>query len=47
MKYIQNIECGNIFPATTKGLREAFELYDLLDPTNGLHFWDLYQIIEG
>lgn len=51
MKYIQNIECGNIFPATTKGLREAFheacELYDLLDPTNVLHFWDLYQIIEG
>lgn len=51
MKYIQNIECGNIYPATTEGLRaacnEAIELYDINDPTNTMTFWDLYQIIEG
>lgn len=36
MKLIQNIECGNIFEATTEGLREARleaqELYDIGDP---------------
>lgn len=51
MKYIQNIKCGNIFPATTEGLRaareEAIELYDINDPTNTLGFWDYYRIIEG
>lgn len=49
MKYIQNIECGNIYPATTEGLRaardEAIELYDINDPTNALGFWDYYRII--
>ena len=49
MKFIQNIECGNIFEATTEGLREARaeaeELYDIGDPTNELSFWDYYQII--
>lgn len=49
MKYIQNIECGNIFDCTTKGLREARkeaeELYDIGDPTNEMSFWDYYQII--
>ena len=51
MKYIQNIECGNIFEASRKGLAEAMleavELYDLGDPTNELGFWDYYQIIEA
>lgn len=51
MKLIQNIECGNIFEATTEGLQEARleaqELYDIGDPTNGLSFWDYYQIIEA
>lgn len=51
MKWIQNIECGNIFPATTEGLREARkeaeELYDSGDPTNDLSIWEYYQIIEG
>ena len=50
MKLIQNIECGNIFPATAKGLREALaeanELYDLCDPTNQMSFWNYYQIID-
>lgn len=50
MKLIQNIECGNIFEATTNGLQEARieaeELYDIDDPTNELSFWDYYQIIE-
>ena len=49
MKYIQNIECGNIFDCTTEGLREARkeaeELYDIGDPTNEMNFWDYYQII--
>lgn len=48
MKLIQNIECGNIFPCTTAGLREAEkearELYDL-DDTNICDFWEYYQII--
>ena len=51
MKYIQNIECGNIYPATTEGLwaahDEAVELYDINDPTNTLGFWDYYHIIGG
>lgn len=51
MKWIQNIECGNIFPATTEGLcealKEAEELYDFDDPTNELSFWEFYQIVEG
>ena len=50
MKFIQNIECGNIFDATTKGLqearKEAEELYDVGDPTNPANFWDYYKIIE-
>ncbi len=49
MKLIQNIECGNIFEATTEGLREARkeaeELYDIGDPTNECCFWDYYKII--
>ena len=49
MKYIQNIECGNIFDLTTEGWQEAHkearELYDVGDPTNELGFWDYYQII--
>lgn len=49
--YIQNIECGNIFPATVKGLceahKEAAELYDLDDPTNAVEFWEYYQIIRA
>ena len=49
--YIQNIECGNIFPATTEGLheahKEAAELYDLDDPTNAVEFWEYYQIIRA
>ena len=51
MKYIQNIECGNIFDATTEGLREARkeaeELYDIGDPINEMSFWDYYQIITA
>ena len=50
MKLIQNIECGNVFPATAKGLREALaeanELYDLCDPTNQMSFWNYYKIID-
>lgn len=50
MKYIQNIECGNIYNATTEGLqearKEAEELYDVGDPTNPATFWDYYEIIE-
>ena len=50
MKYIQNIECGNIYDATTEGLqearKEAEELYDVGDPTNPATFWDYYEIIE-
>lgn len=51
MKYIQNIECGNIFPYNSKGVKEALaearELYDLEDDTNALWLWDYYQIIEA
>lgn len=51
MKYIMNIECGNIFEATTEGLREAGkearELYDVGDPTNDATIWDYYCIIEA
>lgn len=50
MKYIQNIECGNIFDCSTAGLTEAYaearELYDLDDDTNVMSFWDYYKIIE-
>lgn len=49
MKYIQNIECGNIFDATAQGMREAREeakkLYNIGNPTNKRYFWDYYQII--
>ena len=51
MKYIQNIECGNIFPYTSEGMREAMdeamELYDLDDFTNACEFWEYYEIIEA
>ena len=51
MKYIQNIECGNIFPYTRKGMDEAMaeaaELYDLDDFTNACEFWEYYEIIEA
>lgn len=51
MKYIQNIKCGNIFPATSDGLRaacdEAIELYNIDNPNNTMTFWDYYRIIEG
>ena len=51
MKLIQNIECGNIFEATRKGLAEAMaeavELYDFGDPTNECDFWEYYQIIDA
>lgn len=51
MKYIQNIKCGNIFPATSDGLRaacdEAVELYHVDNPDNTMTFWDYYRIIEG
>ena len=51
MKYIQNIECGNIFPYNTEGIKEALaegrELYDLEDDTNVFWLWDYYQIIEA
>ena len=50
MKYIQNIECGNIFEATAEGLaearKEAEELYDIGDPSNILDFWEYYWVIE-
>ena len=51
MKYIQNIECGNIFPYTREGMDEAMaeaaELYDLDDFTNACEFWEYYEIIEA
>lgn len=51
MKYIQNIECGNIFSYTLEGLmkmrEEARELYDIDDPTNGVSISEYYQIIEA
>lgn len=51
MKLIQNIQCGNIFPYTRKGMEEAMneaaELYDLDDWTNSLEFWEYYEIIEA
>ena len=51
MKYIQNIQCGNIFPYNSKGVKEALaearELYDLEDDTNALWLWDYYEIIEA
>lgn len=50
MKYIQNIEHGNIFPYTIEGMREAMdeaiELYDLFDFTNACELWEYYEIIE-
>ena len=50
MKFIQNIECGNIFPYTLEGLiemkKEARELYDIDDPTNDISISEYYQIIE-
>lgn len=50
MKYIQNIECGNIFPYTLEGLMEmraeAEELYDIGDDTNSVSIAEYYQIIE-
>ena len=50
MKFIQNIECGNIFPYTLEGLiemkKEARELYDIDDPTNDVSISEYYQIIE-
>ena len=51
MKYIQNIECGNIFDCTAEGLKEvlkeAEELYDFGDDTNSCEIWEYYQIIEA
>ena len=50
MKYIQNIECGNIFPYTLEGLMEmraeAEELYDIGDDTNSVSIAEYYTIIE-
>lgn len=50
MRYIQNIECGNVFEFTAEGYREAKkeaeELYDFGDPTNTTEFLEYYQIIE-
>ena len=50
MKYIQNIQCGNIFPYTREGMTEAkaeaAELYDLDDWTNALEFWEYYEVID-
>lgn len=50
MKYIQNIECGNIFPFNLEGLMEmraeAEELYDLNDDTNTVSISEYYQLIE-
>lgn len=50
MKYIQNIEYGNIFPCTRDGMREAMneasKLYDLDDPTNVCDFWEYYEIVK-
>lgn len=47
--YFQNIECGNIFDYTEEGfeeaIKEAKELYDYGDPTNGVKFNDLYRVI--
>lgn len=49
MQYIQNIECGNIFPTTYEGIKEAEaearELYDWGDPTNDISFWEYYKVI--
>ena len=47
MKFIQNIECGNIFDATAEGMKEAEELYDVGDQTNGVSFWEYYKIVEA
>ena len=51
MKYIQNIQCGNIFPYTRKcmeeAMNEAAELYDRDDYTNACEFWEYYEIIEA
>ena len=50
MKYIQNIECGNIFPYTLEGLmemrEEARELYDFGDDTNDVPITEYYKLIE-
>lgn len=50
MTYIQNIECGNIFPYTLEGLmemrEEARELYDIDDDTNNVSISEYYQLIK-
>ena len=50
MKYIQNIQCGNIFPYTREGMREAMDeamkLYDLDDFTNACEIWEYYEVID-
>ena len=50
MKFIQNIECGNIFPYSKECLREAMdeamELYDLDDFTCACEIWEYYEVIS-
>lgn len=50
MRYLMNIECGNIYPATMGGVQaavqEAREMYDYDDNTNAVSIWEYYKLIE-